>query len=54
MQFLAVGLISIVVGIVHDGTPRTMAAAMLACAVAAAVFTTLIRRAEQRERSVIE
>jgi DHA1 family bicyclomycin/chloramphenicol resistance-like MFS transporter len=52
MQFLAVGVISIFVGIVHDGTPRTMAAAMLVCAAAAAVFTTLILRAERVERSV--
>lgn len=54
MQFLAVGLISIAVGIVHDGTPRTMAAAMLACAVSAAVFTALIRRDERRDQSATE
>jgi DHA1 family bicyclomycin/chloramphenicol resistance-like MFS transporter len=54
MQFLAVGVISIVVGIVHDGTPRTMAAAMLVCAVAAATFTALIRRDERQGRPAAE
>jgi len=46
MRFLAVGLISIVVGVLHDGTPRTTAAAMLVYATAAAVVTTLTVRAE--------
>jgi DHA1 family bicyclomycin/chloramphenicol resistance-like MFS transporter len=47
IQFTAVGLISIGITAVHDGTPRTMATAMLVCSLAASLCTAAIAYAER-------
>jgi hypothetical protein len=47
IQFTAVGLISIGISAVHDGTPRTMAIGVVVCSLAASLCTAAITIAER-------
>jgi DHA1 family bicyclomycin/chloramphenicol resistance-like MFS transporter len=49
IQFGLAGLVSVLVGLLHDGTARPMAGAILACALAGALVVAIDRLTPRRD-----